>query len=119
MNFYLRCAAWLVLIAILIVTVGPIRIRPVTGEPVDLERFLAFFIVGTLFALAYPRRWLSVLMLVVGSAALFELLQRIAPGRHGEAIDFMIKAVGGFAGVAIGSLARRLPALSGKPNKQM
>jgi hypothetical protein len=117
MNFYLRCAAWLVLIAILIVTVGPIKIRPVTGEPVDIERFLAFFIVGTLFALAYPRHWISVLTLVVGSAALFELLQRIAPGRHGEIIDFMVKAAGGFAGVAIGSAARRFPALSDKLKK--
>ncbi|WP_420961835.1 VanZ family protein [Brucella sp. IR073] len=108
MNFYLRCLAWLVLIAILIVTVGPIRLRPVTGEPVDLERFFAFFIVGTLFALAYPRHWLSVLVLVVGSAALFELLQRLAPERHGEAADFVIKAAGGFIGVGLGSLARRL-----------
>ncbi|KXF77389.1 hypothetical protein ATN84_08340 [Paramesorhizobium deserti] len=117
MNFYLRCAAWLVLIAILVVTVGPINFRPVTGEPVDLERFLAFFIVGTLFALAYPKHWLSVLTLVVGSAALFELLQRIAPGRHGEAADFMIKAAGGFAGVLIGSAARRMPGLTGKAKK--
>jgi VanZ family protein len=108
MNFYLRCLAWLVLIAILVVTVGPLRLRPVTGEPVDLERFLAFLAVGALFAVAYPKHWLSVLVFVVGSAALFELLQRIAPGRHGEAADFAIKAAGGFIGVFIGSLARRI-----------
>jgi VanZ family protein len=108
MNFYLRCLAWLALIAILAVTVGPIQLRPVTGEPVDLERFFAFFIVGALFALAYPKRWLAVLVLVVGSAALFELLQRIAPGRHGEIADFFIKAAGGFIGVFIGSVTRRI-----------
>ncbi|PYE88198.1 VanZ family protein [Phyllobacterium leguminum] len=108
MNFYLRCLAWLVLIAILAVTVGPLNLRPVTGEPVDLERFFAFFIVGALFVLAYPKHWISVLALVVGSAALFELLQRIAPERHGEVTDFFIKAAGGFAGVFVGSVARRI-----------
>lgn len=112
MNFYLRCLAWLVLFAIMAVTVGPLGLRPVTGEPVDLERFFAFFIVGALFALAYPKHWIAVLALTVGSAALFELLQRIAPGRHGETADFFIKAAGGFAGVFVGSLVRRIFRLS-------
>ncbi|RCS24361.1 VanZ family protein [Phyllobacterium salinisoli] len=117
MNFYLRCVAWFVLVGILIITVGPITLRPVTGEPVVIERFLAFFIVGALFALAYPKRWLSVLMLVVGSAALFELLQRIAPGRHGEVSDFLFKAAGGLAGVICGYAMSRFLYLADKPRK--
>lgn len=65
MKLILRAAAWLVLLAILAVTISPIQFRPVTGEPVNLERLAAFLVVGGLFALAYPRHWLAVLMLTV------------------------------------------------------
>ena len=102
MTRILRLAAWLVLALILIVTISPIQFRPITGEPADVERFLAFFLVGFLFALAYPRHWLAVLLLTIGCAGMFELLQRLAPGRHGEFPDFIFKAVGAMAGVCIG-----------------
>ncbi|CAB4325262.1 MULTISPECIES: VanZ family protein [unclassified Brucella] len=110
MKLILRAAAWLVLLAILAVTISPIQFRPVTGEPVNLERLAAFLVVGGLFALAYPRHWLAVLVLTMGCAALFELLQRITPGRHGEFHDFLFKAAGAAIGVAIGhSLSRLRP----------
>ncbi|MBC2886804.1 VanZ family protein [Ochrobactrum sp. CM-21-5] len=102
MKRFLRIAAWLVLVMILIVTVSPIHFRPITGEPANLERFVAFFLVGTLFALAYPRHWLSVLLLTIGCAGLFELLQRLAPGRHGEVADFVFKAAGAIIGIGVG-----------------
>ncbi|NKC02716.1 VanZ family protein [Ochrobactrum haematophilum] len=104
----MRIVAWLVLVFILIVTVGPINLRPVSGEPADVERFGAFFLVGTLFALAYPRHWLSVLLLTVGCAGAFELLQRLAPGRHGEIADFLFKAAGAVCGTTAGYLLNRL-----------
>ncbi|MFD1197054.1 VanZ family protein [Brucella gallinifaecis] len=109
MTQFLRLASWLVLALILIVTVSPIQFRPTTGEPVDIERFAAFFLVGFLFALAYPRHWIAVLLLTIGCAGIFELLQRLAPGRHGEFADFIFKAVGAMAGVCIGRGLRLLP----------
>ncbi|MBV2144622.1 VanZ family protein [Falsochrobactrum sp. TDYN1] len=102
MTRFLRIAAWLLLVMILIVTISPIQLRPITGEPADVERFAAFFLVGALFVLAYPRYWLAVLALTIGCAGLFELLQRLAPGRHGEMADFFIKATGAFIGVFTG-----------------
>lgn len=108
MTPFLRLVAWLVLLAILIVTLGPIQIRPISGEPVNVERFGAFMVVGLLFALAYPKHWLRTLALIVGSAALLELLQRLAPGRHGEVLDFVFKALGGVTGIAIGVGLSRL-----------
>ncbi|KAB2669493.1 VanZ family protein [Ochrobactrum sp. LMG 5442] len=102
MKRIVRIGAWVILLAILAVTISPINFRPVTGEPADLERFGAFFLVGALFALAYPRRWMGVLLLTVGCAALFELMQRLAPGRHGEFIDFVFKAAGAVFGIAVG-----------------
>lgn len=109
MKRFLRIFAWLVLASILIVTVGPISLRPISGEPADVERFGAFFLVGTLFALAYPRHWLSVLLLTVGCAGAFELLQRLAPGRHGEIADFLFKAVGAVCGTTAGYILSRQP----------
>ncbi len=108
MKRILRATAWLVLLAILMVTISPIQFRPITGEPADLERFAAFLIVGTLFVLAYPRRWLAVLLLIVGCAAAFELLQRLAPDRHGEFNDFLFKAGGAAIGATFGHLLSRL-----------
>ncbi|MHC5230233.1 VanZ family protein [Brucella sp. LJL56] len=102
MKRILRIGAWTILLAILAVTISPIKFRPITGEPADLERFVAFFLVGALFALAYPRHWMGVLLLTVGCAALFELMQRLAPGRHGEFIDFVFKAAGAAFGIAVG-----------------
>lgn len=110
----LRLAAWLVLAIILIVTISPIQFRPITGEPADVERFVAFFLVGFLFALAYPRHWIAVLLLTVGCAGMFELLQRLAPGRHGEFADFLFKAVGAVSGVCIGRGLSFLPFFSKK-----
>ncbi len=104
MKLFLRAAAWLIMLFILIVTVGPIDWRPVTEEPANLERFEAYFLVGALFALAYPRHWLRVIFFTVGCAAAFELAQRIAPGRHGEVSDFLFKAAGAVVGVAAGWL---------------
>lgn len=109
-----RLAAWLVLALILIVTISPIQFRPITGEPADLERFAAFFLVGFLFALAYPRHWIAVLMLTIGCAGMFELMQRLAPGRHGEFADFVFKAVGAMAGVCIGRGLSLLPIVTEK-----
>lgn len=97
-----RIAAWGLLIAIAIVTVGPIGFRPETGAPVQLERALAFAAMGVAFALAYPRHfWLVAVILVVGAFGL-ELLQNLTPGRHGRIIDAIAKICGGGVGIAIG-----------------
>ncbi|MCX2697008.1 MULTISPECIES: VanZ family protein [Ochrobactrum] len=109
-----RIAAWLVLVSILIVTISPIQFRPIASQSADLERFTAFFLVGFLFALAYPRHWVQVLILTVGCAGMFELMQRLAPGRHGEFIDFVFKAIGAMAGVCIGRGLSLLPVFSPK-----
>ncbi len=109
MKLFLRVTAWLILVFILVVTVGPIGIRPETGEPANLERFEAFFVVGALFALAYPRHWFAVVMLTVGCAGLFELMQRIASGRHGHVSDFLFKAAGAVCGAAVGYCISHLP----------
>ncbi|NKX16015.1 VanZ family protein [Ochrobactrum pseudogrignonense] len=101
------------LVLILVVTISPIQFRPITGEPADLERFAAF---SGRFSLCtgLPRQWLAVLLLTIGCAGMFELLQRLAPGRHGEFADFLFKAVGALAGVCIGRGLSLLPFFESK-----
>jgi hypothetical protein len=97
----LRVAAWGALLAILAITLGPIGMRPVSGGPVQIERFLAFAVLGGLFGLAYPGRWRTVLALVVGAAIGFEILQAVTPDRHGRFADLAVKAAGGAVGVIL------------------
>lgn len=51
----LKAAAWILLLAIFIVTDGPIDLRPTFGHP-NAERFAALAILGFAFVLAYRRR---------------------------------------------------------------
>ncbi|MDA9521369.1 hypothetical protein XI06_13615 [Bradyrhizobium sp. CCBAU 11434] len=71
-----------------------------------LEHAVAFLTLGTLFALAYPRRTLMVCVIVIGSAIIFELLQTLTPDRHGTVFDASEKIVAGCAGIAAVRLAQ-------------
>lgn len=98
-----RWAAWLLLAALAVVTLGPIGLRPISQAPVGVEHMLAFAALGIAFALAYPRHLILVLALVIGAAVLLEFGQAIDPGRHGRVADAVQKLIGGGMGVAIGA----------------
>lgn len=65
-----------------------------------LEHAVAFLTLGSLFALAYPRRTRMVCAITIGSAIIFELLQTLTPDRHGTLFDASEKIVAGCAGIA-------------------
>lgn len=104
----LRAAAWLVLLFIVFATLSPIGLRPISGLPVQLERFCAFAVLGFAFAVAYPRRLGAIALTVVAVAVGLELLQVIDPGRHGRVMEVLVKAAGGLSGVALARAANRL-----------
>lgn len=109
-----RCArpiAWLLLAAILFMTISPIQMRPMTGELADIERLIAFALVGFAFALGYPRYWILVICLVVGSAFAFEAVQFLSPSRHAHFHDAALKAIGGVGGILAGAVLNWLHAL--------
>jgi hypothetical protein len=103
----LQILAWLLLLALAIVTVGPIGLRPETGLSPQLERTAGLLIVGFAFGLAYPRRILLVALLLFTSTALFEALQNFEPHRHGRVIDLAVKLIGAALGLLLGWLAGR------------
>lgn len=104
----LRVLAWLLLAGLIFATLSPISLRPVSPLPTQLERAIALAIVGFVFALAYPRHLWIVALVVLGSTALLEILQLVAPSRHGRVIDVAVKLVGACFGLLAGVLVTRL-----------
>lgn len=100
--------AWLLLAAIIFVTVSPIGLRPHTITSVNIDRALAYLVVGLAFAVAYPRHWIMVGALLVIGAVGIEFLQYLSPTRHARIHDAAVKAVGACLGVLVGMLVNRL-----------
>ena len=113
-----RLLGWLILTALVAVTLCPIGFRPVSHAPVSVERFGAFALMGFLFALGYPRWRLQVIVLTVAAAGLLEILQTIQPTRHGRMPDFLLKAAGcAFGALAAGTLRPRPEAPGSAPTR--
>ncbi len=105
-----RAIAWSLLAAILILSLVPPSLRPVTGAPHGFEHFSIFALCGLAFGLGYRVAGIfEGIGLVVFSAAV-EVLQLLAPGRHARLIDFAVDAIASCAGVLIGRLAQRVTA---------
>jgi VanZ family protein len=99
-----RFAAWLLVVCIVVLTLGPPTVRPVTGFNRDLEHVAAFALLGLAFGLAYPNRRMLLALIGIAIAALMETLQQMVPGRHAYFSDFVINAFGACAGLAVAVL---------------
>ena len=110
----ITAAAWLAIFAIAYATLtrvgfvygiyyklSPILMHPEMKTYARFEHIIAFAILGALFGLAYPRRIVLVCCIVLGGAALLEMLQTLTPDRHGTLIDMMEKMAGGAAGIIL------------------
>jgi len=96
-----RIAAWLLVVAIVVMTLGPPTVRPVSGFNRSLEHVAAFALLGLAFGLAYPNHRMLLALTGVAVAALLETLQLVVPGRHAYFADFVINAGGTCAGVVL------------------
>jgi hypothetical protein len=103
----IRILAWVMLLAILAVTISPLTDRPHVGSGPTFERAGAFALLGLLFCLGYRRFWPVALVIVALVAGGFELVQALTPDRHARLADALVKAAGGVIGVGIGLLAKR------------
>ena len=98
-NTALKILAWLMLAAIVFVTVSPIEWRPPDILPVDVGRALACALFAGLFVVAYPRQWFWIGATMIVGAGLIELLQLATSTRHARVDDALVKAAGAFIGV--------------------
>ncbi|GGE17945.1 hypothetical protein GCM10011390_41420 [Aureimonas endophytica] len=99
-----KLVAWGMIAAIVFVTVCPIGLRPPTETTVNLDRALAFALLGAAFALAYPKRGLALLILLPLAAFGIETLQYLSASRHPQLADASYKALGAAIGVCLGRL---------------
>ncbi len=99
-----RVAAWLLVVAIVVMTLGPPTVRPVSGYDRSLEHVAAFALLGMAFGLAYPSRRLLLALTGVVVAALMETGQLVVPGRHAYFSDFVINAEGACTGLVLAGL---------------
>jgi hypothetical protein len=97
---FFRWIAWLLIVALAVFTLSPIELRPVSGAPANLERFVAFVVTGAAFGLGYPTRRLGFLILLIGIAGLLEAAQNYVPSRHGRLPDGLVKVSGALLGAA-------------------
>ena len=93
---------------IAVVTLCPIGLRPETGHPL-LERFAAYFVLGALAALAWPRSPRRDAMVISAIAVVLELAQRLVPTRDAHILDALQKASGGAAGLVLTAAILALP----------
>ena len=99
--------AWLIGAAVIVVTLGPVSVRPQFGHP-QLERFAGFFILAISWGWAYARRLGWVFAGVVLSAALLEVAQLLVPGRDAGVPAVLAKIAGAVCGVLSVAIVTRL-----------
>ena len=100
MTMILKFFAWLLAAAVTFATLGPPRYRPHSHLGQDGEHALAFVLIGLIFGLAYPRRWLLKSAIAVALCGVIEILQFWAPARHARLEDFAVDALAACAGLA-------------------
>lgn len=110
MSSLLKFAAFALLATIVFLTLGPVGIRSSSPFPAQIDRMGAFFVLGLMFSIAYPRHiWLVALGLIVAAVGL-EYGQLLRPGRHAQESDVIVKSIGAVLGVSLGwayKLSRR------------
>jgi VanZ family protein len=101
----LTCVVVLIVLSLL-----PGNERPHTGLSGQLEHTVAYF--GTAVFLALGFRSIAdrvaTVALLVGAAAVFEMIQRLVPGRHSQLIDWLASSLGAGVGVLAVVLMERL-----------
>ena len=99
-----RITAWLLIVAIAVLSLVPPRLRPETGAPHNLEHFAIFAAAGLAFGFSYSRRpvWVAIALVIFAGA--IELAQRLVPGRHARLSDLIVDAFAMCVSVALGSI---------------
>jgi len=103
-----RFMAWAGSAAVIVLTLVPPDLRPVSEAPHVVEHLVPFLLLGGAFALGYPGRELLTAAIALPCIALLELLQVFDPGRHARLSDFAVNAIGACAGAALVAVASRM-----------
>jgi VanZ family protein len=98
---------WVLLFAIVVLSIVPPSGRPVTGVPHAFEHAGIFLLLGLFFAAGY-RLNVGAVFALVGFTAAVEVVQFAAPGRHPRWSDFIENLVGIGIGIVLIYVLNRL-----------
>ena len=101
-----RISAWFLATAIIVFSLVPPDLRPVTDASHAVEHFVIFAATGFAFGLSYGSRYLIPIGLVFAGA--IELAQLLVPGRHARLSDFVVDASAACIGFLASYVARKL-----------
>ena len=102
-----QIAAWLLALAIIVLSLVPPSVRPVTGAGHNPEHLLIFLPTGVAFGLGYPRRLGLLAIALLAFAAAIEIAQIWVHGRHARLSDFLVDAIALYLGVGLSYLLVR------------
>lgn len=100
----LRILVWSAIVAIFVVTDGPIELRPSIGASANADRLIAFAGLGFLFAISYPSRIIAAFCVLALVVLASEFLQLRDLGRHARVSDVLVKMLGAAFGIGCGAL---------------
>ena len=106
----IRVIGWLAALSVVILSLLPGSLRPHVLPNNYEEHFLAYIVVGYLFAVGYPafrQRLVVGAMLAIGAGSL-EIAQLFVAGRISSVADFAASALGAWIGLNLPLVARRL-----------
>jgi VanZ family protein len=104
----LRISAWTLLAIIVVLSLVPHALRPVTGLPHIVEHAVIFLLTGAVFALAYRVKMRFFLAAAISFSGCLEVLQSFVPGRHARLSDAFVDAISACVGIVIASSVLRL-----------
>ena len=103
-----RASAWLLALAIVVLSLVPPSYRPITEASHNIEHFAIFLATGFAFCVAYPDRHFALATGLVIFCGAIELAQRWVPGRHARLSDFIVDAAATCIGLGVTCGAARL-----------
>ena len=103
-----QVTAWLLVLALVVLSLGPPSTRPVTGAGHNFEHLLIFLATGLAFGLGYLRWFWCLSLALLTFAAVIEIAQMLVPGRHARLSDFLVDAAASSLGVGLSYLLMKL-----------
>jgi VanZ family protein len=100
-----RASAWLLALAIVVLSLVPPSYRPITEASHNLEHLAIFLATGFAFGVAYPDKSFALVIELVIFCGAIELAQRWVPGRHARLSDFIVDAAAACIGLGVASVA--------------
>jgi len=105
-----QAAARLLAATIVVLSLGPPFVRPVTWAAHDLEHLLIFLGTGVAFGFGYLYRFGLLTIALPTFAAAIEVAQNWTPSRHARISDFLVDAAASCLGVGLSYASLKLRA---------